>query len=194
MSNFPTLFSTDSAKAAKASGYGYLNAIQYIAPSDFGGFGDLCVNASDDCERKFLGWFSGQAAMVADIETGTNPVRESRKRKAQLFMTRRVEYMNRLARDIVRLDRKAKREGLKLAIRLNGSSDIAFERISFKLDSATAKAIRLPEYTGRVMTLLPLFPALQFIDYTKSPNRLGKAPANLYFTLSYQTLSIWRLG
>lgn len=185
MAYFPRIFSTDSAKAAKASGYGYLNAIHYMAPSDFGGHGNLCPNASPECIRDCLGWFSGQAAMVADIETGTNPVRESRKLKAKLFMTSRAEYMNRLARDIIRLERKAAREGLKLAVRLNGSSDIVWERIRFALDSATLKALGLPADRRAFATIPALFPHIQFVEYTKSPNRLGKAPANLDLTLSY---------
>ena len=35
------------------------------------------------------------------------------------------------------------------------------------------------------MTLPQLFPAVQFVEYTKNPGRLGKAPANLDLTLSY---------
>ena len=195
MSDFPTLFSTDSAKAAKASGYGYLNAIHYMAPSDFGGAGNLCPNASPDCIRKCLGWFSGQAAMVADIETGTNSVRESRKRKAQLFMTSRAEYMNRMARDIVRLRRKAAREGLSLCIRLNGSSDISWERVRFDCDANTIATMEKANCLAKInylsqVTLLELFPDIQFVEYTKSPNRLGKAPANLDLTLSYSAINM----
>lgn len=43
----------------------------------------------------------------------------------------------------------------------------------------------MPEYAGRVMTLLQLFPHIQFVEYTKNPNRLGKQPRNLDLTLSY---------
>ena len=185
MTYFPTLFSTDSAKAAKASGYGYLNAIQYMAPATLGGAGNLCSHMTIACFLNCLGWQSGQAAMVKDLDLDTNVVRESRKRKAQLFMKERAEYMNRLARDIVRLDAKAQRDGLKLCVRLNGSTDIVWERVSFTIDAKTAKALRLPAYAGRVMTLPQIFPAIQFVEYTKNPTRLGKAPGNLDLTLSY---------
>jgi hypothetical protein len=185
MTYFPRIFSTDSAKAAKASGYGYLNAIHYLAPYDFGGAGNLCPNASPECIRDCLGWFSGQAAMVKDIEHGTNSVRESRKLKAQLFMRDRANYLNRMAQEIVRLDRKARREGLELCVRLNGSSDIVFERISFALSPKTLKALGLPNDRRTSATILALFPHIQFVEYTKSPNRLGKAPGNLDLTLSY---------
>lgn len=185
MAYYPRLFSTDNAKAAKASGYGYLNAVHYMAPHDLGGVGNLCSHASPQCIAICLGQYSGQAAMVSDLEADTNPTRESRKLKAQLFMRERGDYMNRLARDIIKLDAQATRDGLKLCVRPNGSTDIPFERISFAIDAKTAKALRLPDMAGRVMTLPQLFPAIQFVDYTKNPTRLGKAPSNLDLTLSY---------
>ena len=185
MAYYPRLFSTDNAKAAKASGYGYLNAVHYMAPHDLGGAGNLCSHASPQCIALCLGQYSGQAAMVSDLETDTNATRESRKLKAQLFMRDRGDYMNRLARDIVKLDAQATRESLKLCVRLNGSTDVVWERVSFAIDAKTAKALRLPDMAGRVMTLPQLFPAIQFVEYTKNPTRLGKAPSNLDLTLSY---------
>lgn len=197
MTYFPRLFSTDSAKAAKASGYGYLNAIHYMAPATLGGAGNMCSHYTIACFLNCLGWQSGQASMVKDLDNDTNNVRESRKLKAQLFMKDRANYMNRLARDIIALDRRAMRESLKLCVRLNGSSDLRFERISFEIDVKTSKAlaayyglledcaIDATYYAGRKFTLPALFPEIQFVDYTKNPNRLGNAPDNLDLTLSY---------
>lgn len=185
MAYFPRLFSVDNVKAAKAAGYGYLNAIHYMAPHTLGGAGNLCSHASWQCIALCLGQYSGQAGMVSDLERDTNPTRESRALKARLFMTQRGDYMNRLARDIVKLDAQAAREGLTLCVRLNGSTDIVWERVSFAIDAKTAKALRLPDYSGRVMTLPQIFPAIQFVEYTKNPTRLGKAPRNLDLTLSY---------
>ena len=185
MTYYPRLFSTDSAKAAKASGFGYLNAIHYMAPATLGGAGNMCSHYTIACFLNCLGWQSGQASMVKDLDNDTNNVRESRKLKAQLFMKDRANYMNRLARDIIALDRRAMREGLKLCVRLNGSSDLRFERISFEIDAKTAKALLKPDIAGQKWTLPRLFPAIQFVDYTKNPNRLGNAPDNLDLTLSY---------
>lgn len=187
---FPRLFSTDSAKAAKANGYGYLNAIHYMAPHDFGGAGSVCSHATPECIAECLGWFSGQAAMTADLEHGTNSVRESRKLKAQLFMRARPDYLNRLARDILAMERKARREGLQLCVRLNGSSDIAWERLRFDCDARTIRALEKADRLGRLtylsrVTLPELFPDIQFVDYTKNPGRMGKTPGNLHLTLSY---------
>jgi hypothetical protein len=186
--HFPRIFSTDSAKAAKASGYGYLNAIQYMAPHSSAGVGNLCSHASPQCIALCLGTHSGQAAMVSDLANGTNATRESRKKKARLFMSNRAAYMNEMARAIVKIIHKAKRDGLTPCIRLNGSTDISWERIRFNLDAKTIA--KLEPLTGKLrrvenVTLLELFHWVQFVDYTKNPNRLGKAPANLDLTLSY---------
>lgn len=182
---YPRIFSTDSAKAAKASGFGYLNAIHYMAPYKLGGVGNLCSHASAACIALCLGQYSGQAAIVSDLENGTNATRESRKLKAQLFMRNRAEYMNRLARDIIKLEREAARENLKLCVRLNGSTDIVWERISFPIEDKTAKALGYPHMGGLSATILQLFPSIQFVEYTKNPKRLAGRPDNLDLTLSY---------
>lgn len=163
------LLSVDSAKAAKAQGYGYLNGIHYMAPSATAGVGDLCPKATDGCRALCLGMYSGQAAMVADLERGTNSVRESRKNKARAFMQDREGYLRMLERQIARLVIQAAREGLTPCVRLNGSTDIPFERM---------------RYGAERLTLLERFPNVQFVDYTKLASRLAKAPANLSLTFS----------
>lgn len=188
MERFPTIFSTDSAKAIKASAYGYLNAIHYMAPHSSAGVGNLCSHASVQCIAMCLGTHSGQAAMVSDLEHGTNATRESRKLKARLFMKGRAAYMNEMARAIMRIAIKARRNNLTPCIRLNGSTDIAWERVRFDLEPSTIA--KLAPMTGKLrrtngVTLPELFHWIQFVDYTKNPNRMGKVPANLDLTLSY---------
>ena len=94
------IFSTDSAKATKATSYGYFNAIQYLAPASTSGH-NLCPHASAACIASCLGWFSGQAGMVADLEKDMNSVRRSRIQKAQLFMKERKAYMVDVVKAIV---------------------------------------------------------------------------------------------
>jgi hypothetical protein len=90
------IFSTDSAKASKATAYGYFNAIQYLAPASTSGH-NLCPHASAACIAACLGWFSGQAGMVADLEKDLNSVRRSRIEKAKRFMRERKAYMHDVA-------------------------------------------------------------------------------------------------
>ena len=170
MPKFTKFFSTDSAKAIKADKYGWLNAINYMAPHDTAGVGNLCPNASEGCKALCLGMYSGQAAMVSDLENGSNVVRESRVAKSQYFMNERQAFMGEMAHHIKAMIRKADRENKKLAVRPNGSSDIAFEYIK--------------GYNGQ--TLPEQFPHIQFVDYTKSLKRMlnPNRPSNYHLTFS----------
>ena len=123
------IFSVDSAKAIKAQGYGYLNAIHYMAPASVAGVGNMCPKATAGCIAACLGWYSGQASMVAR-ETDINSVRQSRIDKARRFMRDRAAYMADVVRSIELAERKAARMGLRLCVRMNGSTDIAWEGIA----------------------------------------------------------------
>jgi hypothetical protein len=149
---FKRFFSLDSPKAIKARKYGWLNAINYVSPADTAGVGDLCPWRSAGCTALCLGLESGQAAMISK-KTGTNAVRESRKAKAVMFMRDRAQFMRELDAGIARAARKAKREGLRLCVRLNGATDINF------------------------VDVIKRYPTLQFVDYTKSvkcPMKTGR--------------------
>ena len=170
MSKFKRFFSTDSAKAIKADKFGYLNGINYMAPHTTGGIGNLCPHSSQGCRDLCLGMYSGQAAMVADLEHGTNNVRESRKAKAQWFMSDRKAFMAEMSEHVGALIRKAERENKKLAVRPNGSTDIPFERVK----------------TDNGQTLPERFPETQFVDYTKNARRIldKRKPDNYHLTFS----------
>ena len=128
-----------------------------------------------------LGKYRGQAAIVLDLEEGMNTTRASRVLKAQMFMRYRNAYMNMMAHAIEAVLRKAQREELTPCIRLNGSTDVAYERIRFTPDAALRATLR----PGGA-TLLELFPHVQFVDYTKNPGRMTSPtrPANLHLTFS----------
>jgi hypothetical protein len=155
---FGQFFSVDSAKAIKARSYGYLNAINHMAPAETGGVGNLCPHASAGCKALCLGWFSGQAGMVkGQTLRGTNSVRKSRIAKARLFMKDRGAFFDEMIRGLHACERKAKREGLKLCVRLNGATDINYPPGLFQT-----------------------FAHVQFVDYTKSLKRaLDHAAGNL---------------
>ena len=170
MRKFKRLFSTDSAKAAKASKFGYLNAINYMAPHTTGGVGNLCPDSSAGCRALCLGMYSGQAAMVKDIENDINHVRDSRIRKAQYFMTDRKAFMSEMTTSVQNLVNQAIREKLLLCVRPNGSTDVGFEYIA--TDNGQSLPVR--------------FPDIQFVDYTKTLRRLlnQNRPENYHLTFS----------
>jgi len=156
------IFSTDSPKAVKADKYGYLNAIQYMAPYTLAGVGNLCPHASAGCKALCLGEHSGAAIYYSSV-------RASRRAKAVRFMRERHAYMADVVRAINTELRRAKRKGKTLCVRLNGSSDISWEGIR----------------DGKGKTVFDLFPDVQFVDYTKNWNRFRKPlPANYHLTFS----------
>ena len=161
------LFSTESAKAVKASKYNYINGIHYMSPYDIAGAGNLCPWASEGCKRNCLGYHSGQAGMVADATNveNKNNVRLSRDRKARQFMTRRKDYLHALHVQANKLKRRARKAGKKLCLRMNGSTDVNW--LSFYAQHKD----------------------VQFAEYTKSEARAiahatGLLPSNVHVTFS----------
>lgn len=165
------IYSTDNPKAAKAAAFGWLNAIHYMAPADLGGVGNLCPKASAGCTALCLGWFSGQAGMAKD--NALNSVRKSRIDKARRFMRDRAAYLADVVRATEQAERKAARLGLRLCVRLNGSTDIPWERIR-----VTRGGVEYPN-------MMEAFPRVQFTDYTKLASRFARPlPANYSLTYS----------
>jgi hypothetical protein len=169
---FPRFFSIDDGKAVKAqkNARGWLNAINYMAPAATAGVGNLCPHASAGCKALCLGAWSGQAGMR--LEGEDNSVTLSRKAKARYFMEERQAFLREMEIHIGRARARAKAEGRRLCVRLNGSTDIAFENA--KVGGAW---------------IMDSFGDVQFVDYTKSFARMmsfcdGKAPRNYHLTFS----------
>jgi len=158
------LWSVESAKASKATEYGYLNAIHYMAPHTIAGVGNLCPFASPGCAASCLGYHTGQASMVKDADNtqNKNSVRLSRDTKARQFMTQRPAYMREVHKQAKRVIAKAHKMGLKPALRFNGSTDVA----------------------NAPREIAAAYPEVPVNEYTKSvrfalENAAGMHPANL---------------
>jgi hypothetical protein len=163
---FSRFFSLDNPKAVKAQQYGWLNAINYMAPHRLAGVGNLCPNASAGCIELCLGVTSGNAAMYPTVL-------RSRIAKAQWFMNDRKAFMTHAAKKIGQAIAKAKRERMRLCVRLNGATDIAWESLHVQGE----------------LSLVAQFPDVQFVDYTKSVKRAlaharGQLPKNYHLTFS----------
>lgn len=159
---FRVMASVDNPKASKATKYGYLNAILYMAPSDSAGVGNLCMH-SGECKDLCLGQYSGQAAIGAP---DSNHAIAARVARAKAYMTERAAFLRYVVKDITRLRAIARRSEQRLCYRFNGSTDV-----------------------GVPTWLLEMFPDVDFIDYTKNPNRMaaylrGDFPPNYSLTFS----------
>jgi hypothetical protein len=120
--------------------------------------------------------------------TGTNVVRDSRKRKAEYFMRSRGTYMLEMLWHIASNVRAAKRKRMSLCVRPNGSTDIAYEGVRIFVSpeyAATLSRVSGLDVTPGLHTIFSAFPGVQFVDYTKNPKRFDRAlPANYSLTFS----------
>jgi hypothetical protein len=130
----------------------YLTAIMYLQPGV-----NMCRWASPGC-------------LAGCLNKAGNPVyakgkERARKARTALFRQDPVAFLARLVKELEAFRKKCARLGVKPAVRLNGTSDIPWERVAPWLFD-------------------DLFSDFRFYDYTKGFDRLGKTPANYWLTFS----------
>jgi hypothetical protein len=150
------LLRTGDAKTVKGESEGYLTAVLYLAPARSSGVINVCL---------FAGKCEGPCLNTAGRGIQRN-VQEARIRKTRFYAENSALFLECLAYDIERLERRAQKLGLKLAVRINGTSDIP------KLG----------------MALSAKYPQIQFYDYTKCPKAWLRARANYHITFSLDTI------
>lgn len=156
------LLTEHNPKLAKGTALGYLSVVLHLAPHDLSGV-NLCPWASPGCASACLN-LSGRGGIMRKGES-TNAIQRARLARAQWFLADRPAFLAQLRKEIRAAERKAARLGLKLAVRLNGTSDLPWERIA-------------PELFGE-------FGGVQFYDYTKAPHRMfERMPRNYRLTFS----------
>jgi hypothetical protein len=150
------------AKTDKGTASGYLTGILYLAPGQLAGVGNLCVHASAGCLAACL-FTAGRAGIFEAVNA-------ARVMRTRFLHDNRAGFIAALKGEIAALIRKAKRRGLKPVVRLNGTSDLPWEKLA-------------PE-------IFTDFPRLRVYDYTKSLRRAvafakGELPRNYHLTFSY---------
>ena len=107
-----------------------------------------------------------------------NTIQRARLARTAFWNDFRVDFMEQLTEEISKFRAKAERKGLIPVVRLNGTSDIRWEKQSVT-DSPSA------------CTIFDVFPGIQFYDYTKIPKRFeGTLPKNYHLCLSYSEASL----
>lgn len=151
------------AKTAKGNDKGVLTGILYFAPHTLSGY-QVCPKASPECRAACL-YSAGRGAY--------NSVQTGRLNKTLWFFEERDTFMERLVQNIASLEKKAKKLKMQPAVRLNGTSDIAWEKIACKRD-------------GKVFrNVMEAFPNIQFYCYTKIIGRKAAlALPNYHLTFS----------
>ena len=94
---------------------------------------------------------------------------ENRANKTEWFIVDKIGYIDVLINDLTKFSQKCERKGIKPCVRLNGTSDIQWEK----------------------MGIMEQFPNIQFYDYTKIVKRAyAKLPSNYHLTLSYSEADV----
>ena len=153
-------------KTAKSANKGYEIAILHLAPAKESGY-NVCQFATKGCKDVCLNT-AGRGSWVNGSNGQPNPIHTARIERTRLFFEDRAEFARLLRKDIESLSRKALKNRNIPAVRLNGTSDIPWEKVLL--------------YDGK--TVMEEFPNVQFYDYTKNPNRSPNPFPNYHLTLS----------
>ena len=145
-------------KTNKSMKGGYYTPVLHMLPANLSGF-NVCPKASEGCKMACLNT-AGRGGIIKKGET-TNAIQEARRKRTLMYFQYRNGFYSQLSREIKNAENRAKKQGLKLAVRLNGTSDLRHENSG----------------------IMNEFKHVQFYDYTAIPNRRN-LPANYHLTFS----------
>lgn len=157
------LLTKGNPKTLKGEKQGYLTYILHLAPANLSGY-QVCPMATAGCKSACLNT-AGRGGIFKKGDT-TNIIQQARIRKTKLFFEQREFFMTTLHNEIEKAIVYAEKKGLIPVFRLNGTSDIAWEKI------------RVKGYRN----IFNAFPDIQFYDYSKILGR--KLPFNYHLTFS----------
>lgn len=120
-------------KTAKTLGLKVSNYILHLTPSDLSGF-NVCPAASKGCRAACL---NGAGRGLFD------GVQLPRLRKTLYFAKFRMHFLSHLDREIGKIERDAKRDGLTPIVRLNGTSDLPFEAFKIRDGKSILSCIKM---------------------------------------------------
>ena len=163
------LLSVGNPKTLKGMKQGYNTYILHLAPASLSGH-NTCPKATEGCKSACLNT-AGRGGMFKKGEN-TNNIQKARIRKTQLFFDNRDLFMELLVKDINLAIKQSARMGLTPVIRLNGTSDISWEKYPVKMGNVTYSNI------------FAAFGFVTFYDYSKVLGRKVNHISNYSLTFS----------
>lgn len=151
------LLTTNNTKLLKGNGKGYMSFVLHLSPADSSGT-EVCPKRTAGCTAACLNT-AGRGKM--------HKVQAGRLRKTRWYLEDREGFMAQLVKDIKAGIRRAEKHDAIPCFRLNGTSDVPWERVRIG---------------GK--NVFQLFPDVQFYDYTKMLNRKVQAYPNYHLTFS----------
>ena len=153
------LLTVGNPKLMKGEKKGYLSFVLHLAPADLSGK-EVCPKRTAGCTSSCLNT-AGRGGIFKKGDH-TNAIQQARIRRTKMFFENRPQFFSDLISDIQSAIRYAAKRGLTPAIRLNGTSDIAWEKYD----------------------IIQSFPDVQFYDYTKVRGRKVSHLKNYHLTFS----------
>lgn len=155
------LLTKNNHKTIKGEKLGYITYILYLSPFTDNSKGiNICPHASKGCSSACL-FKSGFGGLYERVQQG-------RRDKTEWYLSNRESFMEKLVAEITSYEKKHAGKEI-LTVRLNGTSDIRFEKIPVK----------------GAKNIFEKFPDIQFYDYTKNPKRFDiELPNNYHLTFS----------
>ncbi len=121
--------------------------ILYLSPYNLNDSGkNVCPFATNGC---------AEACLNSAGRGKFSNVQQARRKKTNLFFNDPIEFFKLLAADLSKINSKAIKENKLIYIRLNGTSDLDFDKLLFRHVGLSFKS----------------FGALRFYDYTKDRNK-----------------------
>jgi hypothetical protein len=151
-SNYKTRIS-EAAKAIDA-------LILHLAPHRLAGGPSVCALATLGCMLSCL-FTAGRAGIIARGKR-TNAILQARIRRTRYYFANRAAFLTQAEREICVAAKRAELSGRRLAVRVNGTSDLP----------------------GLAMHLAAAFPSITFYDYTKLPKPWLRERPNYRLTFS----------
>jgi hypothetical protein len=165
------LLSTANPKIQKGTKMGYLSFILHLAPADLSGR-ETCPKRTAGCTAACLNT-AGRGGMFKKGEK-TNMIQKARIRKTKYFFEDRDGFMADLVSDIFKAIKFAKKQGLTPVFRLNGTSDLSWEKYDTNLGDSE----------DEFLNIFQVFSDVQFYDYTKVLGRKVSQYPNYHLTFS----------
>ena len=160
------LLNNGNSKTSKGEELGYITYGLHLAPAKLSGY-NVCSSASKGCSSACLNT-AGRGKF--------DMVQKARIAKTQKFFSDKNGFLWQLAKEIGNAIKLSAKKDMIPCFRLNLTSDLPWENL--KVASH-----------GKKLSLMEMFPDVQFYDYTKHFNRMekyvrGEMPKNYHLTYS----------
>jgi hypothetical protein len=165
-----SLLTVGNPKLIKGEKKGYQSFVLHLAPSNLSGY-NTCPKATTGCKQACLNT-AGRGGIFKKGET-SNTIQKARIRKTKEFFENREQFLDNLSANIKLGIKQAEKKGLIPAFRLNGTSDLSWEKYPVRKSSGYYYA-----------NIFEAFPNVQFYDYTKVLGRKVSHIPNYHLTFS----------